>query len=226
MTTIATARAGSGPQEDAILRFDRVERAVHWTTASLFLVLMLTGAALYAGPISTVVGRRDLVRTVHVVAGLALPVPIIVGLLGRWGRRLRADLGRLNRWSTDDRRWLRRSTRPSARLAKFNPGQKLNAAFLGAAIVVMLATGSIMKWFEPFPLDWRTGATFVHDWLALGVWIAVVAHIVFAFRDPDALRGMARGSVSAWWARTKRPRWYEDETGRRADRLKQSRPGS
>jgi formate dehydrogenase subunit gamma len=212
-------------REPALLRFDRVERVVHWTTATLFGVLMLTGAALYAGPISTVVGRRDLVRTIHVVAGLALPVPIVVGLLGAWGRRLRADVGRLNRWSPDDRAWVRKRTRHTARLSKFNPGQKVNAAFLGASIVVMLVTGVMLRWYEPFSLDWRTGATFVHDWLALGIWIAVIAHIVFAVRDPVALRGMARGTVSAWWARTQRPRWYEEETGRAATRLK-ARPPS
>ena len=37
-----------------------------------------------------------------------------------------------------------------------------------------------MKWFDLFPLDWRTGATFVHDWFALGIWVAVIGHILFA----------------------------------------------
>lgn len=212
-------------REPPLVRFDRVERIVHWTTAMLFGVLMLTGAALYAGPISTLVGRRDLVRTIHVTAGLALPVPIVVGLLGAWGRRLRADIGRLNRWSPEDRAWLRRRTRPTARLAKFNPGQKLNAAFLGASIVVMFTTGVMLRWYEPFSVSVRTGATFVHDWLALGIWIAVIAHIVFALRDPVALGGMRTGTVSSWWARTQRPRWYEEETGRAASRLK-ARPSS
>ena len=41
-----------------IPRFDRVERAAHWTTAALFGVLMLTGAVLYAGPFSAMFGRR------------------------------------------------------------------------------------------------------------------------------------------------------------------------
>jgi formate dehydrogenase subunit gamma len=225
--TTANASASAGalrPAEPDLLRFDRAERIVHWTTASLFVVLMLTGAALYAGPISTMVGRRDLVRTIHVVAGLALPVPLVLGLLGRWGMRLRRDLGRLNRWSADDRRWLRKRLRPDVRLAKFNSGQKLNATFLGAAIFVMLASGSIMKWFSAFPLDWRTGATFVHDWFALGIWLAVIGHVVFAFRDPVALGAMLRGSVPARWARMQRPRWYEEETGKPADRLKQSPP--
>jgi formate dehydrogenase subunit gamma len=197
-------------REAPLLRFDRVERAVHWTTASLFGILMLTGAALYAGPISTLVGHREAVRTLHVYCGLALPVPLLLGVLSRAGRRLRTDLGRLNRWSRDDARWLRRRHRARVPLGKFNPGQKLNATFLASAAVVMLATGSIMKWFEPFPLDWRTGATFVHDWFALGIWASVLGHIAFALRDGDALEGMLGGSVPAAWAKRKAPLWYEE----------------
>jgi formate dehydrogenase subunit gamma len=200
-------------------RFDRVERLAHWTTAALFGVLMLTGAALYAGPVSTLVGQRYLVRTVHGTAGLILPIPLLVGLAGRWGRSLRRDVRRLGRFDDDDRRWFRRSTRAAARLGKFNPGQKLNAAFLGSAIFVMLGTGIILKWFSLFSLSTRTGATFVHDWVALGIWISVLGHIFLALRDPDALGGMLRGRVSARWARTLRPRWYEAETGEPAPRV-------
>ena len=206
--TTATARP---PSEPDLLRFDRAERLVHWITASLFVLLMLTGAALYAGPLSTVVGRRVLVRDVHVITGVALPLPLLAGLLGRWGRSLRADLGRLNRWSRHDRVWLRRRTRDEARLGKFNPGQKLNATFLGAATVLMLGSGAIMKWFEPFPLGWRTGATFVHDWTALGIWLAVGGHVLFALRDPEALGAMRRGTISTRWARQERPRWFEEQ---------------
>ena len=198
-------------RELPLLRFDRVERAVHWVTASLVGILMLTGAALFAGPISTLVGNRELVRTLHVWSGLLLPVPLVLGVLGHRGKRLRIDLGRLNRWTRSDARWFRRRHRRDVALGKFNPGQKLNAAFIAGAAVVMLATGSIMKWFDLFPLDWRTGATFVHDWFAIGVWLAIVGHITFALRDPDALRGMAKGTVAARWARDKHPRWFERE---------------
>jgi formate dehydrogenase subunit gamma len=200
----------------AIPRFDRVERAAHWTTAALFGVLMLTGAVLYAGPFSALFGRRELFRQVHTYAGLLLPVPVLVALAGRWGGRLRGDLGRLNRWSRDDARWLRRRNRVQpdrVDLGKFNPGQKLSATFFGAAIVVMLATGTIMHWFEPFPTDLRTGATFVHDWFALGIWLAVLGHIYFAIRDPIALRGMTQGDVTPYWARTERPAWYREVLG-------------
>ncbi|HUV10318.1 MAG TPA: cytochrome b/b6 domain-containing protein [Acidimicrobiia bacterium] len=207
MTTGTT----SASVEPDLVRFDRTERVVHWITASLFLVLMLTGAALYAGPLSTVIGRRVFVRDLHVIAGVALPLPLLFGLVGRWGAALRNDLGRLNRWSRDDRVWMRQRTRHRARLGKFNPGQKLNATFLGAAIVLMLGSGAIMKWFDPFPLGWRTGATFVHDWTALGIWLAIGGHILFALRDPDALGAMRHGTISARWARRERPRWFEED---------------
>jgi formate dehydrogenase subunit gamma len=207
--------------EPALLRFDRTERAVHWATAAIFVFLMLSGAALYAGPVSTIVGRRDLVRTLHVLAGFALPVPILAGLIGRrWGTALRRDLGRLNRFDAEDRRWFHRRARRHVRLGKFNPGQKLNATFLAAAGVVMLGTGIVLHWFHLFDDDIRTGATFVHDWFALGIWLSVTGHVVLAARDPIALGGMLRGSVTARWARTGRPRWYEEVTGRPAERLK------
>ena len=198
------------PPPKTFLRFDRVERALHWVNAALFGTLMLTGAALYAGPVSTLVGHRDIVRNIHVYSGLLLPVAVLVAVVGRHGTRLRADLGTLNRWSRDDARWFRRKKRAAVRLGKFNPGQKLNTAFVAGAGVVMLATGAIMHWFDLFPLDWRTGATFAHDWFALGIWVAVLGHIFFALRDQDSIEAMLGGEISAKWARTKAPLWYEE----------------
>jgi formate dehydrogenase subunit gamma len=196
------------------LRFDRVERGLHWVNATLFVVLMLTGAALYAGPVSTLVGNRQVVRFLHVYSGLLLPVPVLLAVVGHHGAQLRRDLGRLNRWSRDDARWFRRRARRSGdlQLGKFNPGQKLNTAFVAGAGVVMLATGSIMHWFDLFALDWRTGATFVHDWFALAIWVAVLGHIAFALRDSDSLDSMLGGRIASSWARKKAPRWYEELT--------------
>ena len=193
-------------REEMLPRFDRVERVVHWVTAALMLTLLATGFSLYVGPLSTLVGRRNLVRNIHVYSGLLLPLPVLLAIALRAG----ADLGRLNRWTRDDRTWWRRGRRATARLGKFNPGQKLNATFIGAAMVVMLMTGSIMRWFEPFSDSWRQGATFVHDWFAIGLLFAIAGHILLAFRDPDALNGIVRGSVKARWASTYRPRWYEE----------------
>ena len=189
---------------------------VHWTNASLFAVVMSTAAILYLPPLSAAVGRRALVVTIHVYSGLALPVPLVFGAVGRrWGRRLRADFRRLNRWLADDRVWLRqRGWKPGrargVALGKFNPGQKLNAAFTAGAIVLMLATGSIMYWYRLWPLSWRTGATFVHDWVAIGLFFTITGHVMFALADRESLDSMWRGTISRAWARTHAPRWLPE----------------
>jgi formate dehydrogenase subunit gamma len=194
-------------------RFDRVERVVHWSNAVLFFVLIFTGAALKLGALSTLVANRHVVKDVHVYSGLVLPLPLLVALLIPAGRQLRRDLGRINRWSSDDRRWWSRQTRANAQLGKFNPGQKLNAVFTGAVIVVMLATGSIMRWYEPFSDSWRTGATFVHDSTWLVLMVVVAGHILIATRDRDSLRSMAVGWVPESWARRERPQWWAEIGG-------------
>ncbi|MEW6471575.1 MAG: cytochrome b/b6 domain-containing protein [Actinomycetota bacterium] len=195
-------------------RFDRTERWLHWITAALVGVLVVTGGVLYWGELASIVGRRALFKEIHVIAGLGLPLPFLLALPGRRGRRLRRDLGSLNRFSADDLRWLRsRGADPTVRLGKFNPGQKLNAAFVAGALVTMLATGLVLRFFSPFPLSWRTGATFVHDWTALALGLAVTGHVRLAVADPAALRGMVTGRVPTWWARQKRPRWFDEVSG-------------
>lgn len=214
-TTRPPDPAGGGEE---VARFDVVERLVHWLNASLFLALVATGALLYVAPLAALVGRRALVEDIHVYCGLALPVPLVVGVSGRWGRALRQDLRRFNRWSPADRLWLGAVTRlATARAAvtarldtgKFNAGQKLNAAFTAGAGLVMLGTGCSMRWYHPWPLAWRTGATFVHDWLALTVGVVVVGHVGMALRDPDALRSMWTGRISRAWAARHAPAWID-----------------
>jgi formate dehydrogenase subunit gamma len=189
---------------------------VHWCNATLFLVLLGTGASLYAGPLSTIIANRHAVKTIHVYAGLLLPLPLLIGILLPGGRRLRRDISRFNRWTVDDRRWWSRRTRAQAQLGKFNPGQKLNAVFVAASIVLMLATGAIMRWFEPFPDSIRTGATFVHDCDFIALLVVIVGHIMFALADFDSLRSMVRGWVPEQWARRQRPGWWAEEVAARA----------
>jgi formate dehydrogenase subunit gamma len=211
--------ATTSRSEARLLRFDRGERLLHWSNAVLFLTLLVTGASLYVPQLSEIVKRRHLVKEIHVYAGVLLPVPLVLTLVsGRWGRAFRADVRRLNRWSADDRRWLRTRGRDrKVRIGKFNAGQKLNAAFVAGAIPVMLATGLIMRFPSHFSLSWRTGATFVHDWVFLGLAVAITGHILFAVNDPLALRAMVRGWIPRSWARNHAPRWLEEEEGAEAE---------
>jgi formate dehydrogenase subunit gamma len=206
-------------KQRVVLRFDRVERAVHWVNAALFLILIVTGAALYFTPLIALVGRRRLIEQVHLYAGLSLPLPLLLGVAGSWGRGLRRDVSRINGWTEADLQWLRglvdtasgrRQTALRPQLGKFNAGQKLNAAFVVGGGLVMLGTGALLHWYVPFPLSWRAGATFVHNWLAVTFVIVIVGHITLAVADREALRAMLGGRVSRAWAARHAPAWLDE----------------
>ncbi|MGV9632187.1 cytochrome b/b6 domain-containing protein [Streptomyces sp. NPDC003487] len=197
------------PAAAHVRRFSRAERWIHRTTAALMGVCVVTAAFLYIPQLAELVGRRELVVRVHECAGVALPVPVLLGLASR---AFRADLGRLNRFGVHDRRWLlaavsrdkRRTSRPAG---KFNAGQKIYAAWIAGATLVMLGTGLLMWFTHLTPLRWRTSATFMHDWLALTVGIVLAGHIGMALGDPEARRGLRTGLVSEEWAERHHPLW-------------------
>jgi formate dehydrogenase subunit gamma len=193
---------------DLIRRFSAAERLVHRTTAVLMSVCIVTAAILYNGAIFQV-GHRHLVELIHVYCGFALPVPMTLGLVSL---AYRADLRRLSRFTPSDSRWLRSRTRRDGtiRVGKFNAGQKLNSSLVCGSIIVLLGTGVLMYFVDLSPLSWRSGATFVHDWFSLGLGLLVLGHVYFALKDPEARRGMRRGTVTRAWARMEHPAWLDD----------------
>ena len=178
----------------------------------LFGILILTALPLYFGSLERLVGRHVLLAEIHLWAGVALPVPIVVSLLGPWGARMRADVRRINHWTASEVRWLRSLGRDAPAMTdKFNPGQKLNAIFVAGSIVVMLGSGAVLKWFGLFPVSWRTGATLVHEVLAFAVVIVVVGHIGFALTHRESLRSMVKGWVTEAWAARHAPGWLGEQ---------------
>lgn len=194
-----------------ILRFDRVQLATHWVNAVLFTVLMVTAVPLYFGSFFGLVLPRHVIAQIHLWTGLALPLPIIVSMIGPWGSRMRRDVHRINYWTRDEIDWLRTLGKTTLAADKFNPGQKLNTIFVGSAIVILLATGSMLQWFRFFSVPLRVGATFVHDTFALAVFIVVVGHVVMALTHRDSLRAIFTGRVSEKWARVHSAKWFDEQ---------------
>ncbi|MCX2180654.1 cytochrome b/b6 domain-containing protein [Streptomyces sp. SKN60] len=199
----------SGSESGRLLRFARPVRWAHRTTAALMLMCLATAACLYVTPLAELVGRRRLVVTVHVWCGLALPVPLLCGLLFR---ALRADAARLSRFTPLDRAWLRavRSRDPYRPAGKFNAGQKLYAQWTLGTMLVLVGTGLLMWLTHLAPPSARTGATFVHDWLAVAVAVVTAGHIRMAARDPEARLGMRTGLVDRDWAAREHPHWRRE----------------
>ncbi|SFC67643.1 formate dehydrogenase subunit gamma [Nocardioides terrae] len=192
-----------------LARFTRAERAVHLLVAILMVSCLVTAAILYNGSLMLMVGHRHVVETVHVWSGLALPIPMVAGLASA---AYRFDVRRLNRFTPSDWTWLRSRSRRDGtiRVGKFNAGQKVNAWLVAGSTGVLLGTGVLMYWTGLVRLAFRSGATFVHDWSALALGLLVIGHIVYAFRDPEARRGMRTGRVTARWARAEHTAWADE----------------
>jgi formate dehydrogenase subunit gamma len=206
------------PRDDGLIeRFTRAERYVHWATTVLMFALIATGAILYNGQLAIYTGHRQFIAVAHLYCGFALPIPMAAGV---FSKAYRADAHRLNRHTAQDRLWLRhrawklgRVEEYGLKVGKFNAGQKLNAAFLCGAILVMVGTGTLM-WFQSLAsVSMRTGATFVHDWLALAIGFDIIGHVWFAIRDRHARAGMRHGTVPRWWAEQEHELWAQEIVG-------------
>jgi formate dehydrogenase subunit gamma len=193
-------------------RFAKIELWTHRLIAIDTTLLIVTAAFLYIPDLSALVGNRYFFKLSHVILGFALPIPIIVAFCFR---AFRLDVRRLNRFTKVDWQWLRSRNRRSSGLAigKFNAGQKLNSAFQFGSIIIMFVTGA-MLWFNGFfTIDIRTGATFVHDWLALLLTVVVIGHVYMAMRDPYARQGLRTGFVPREWAEREHRGWAHAMSG-------------
>jgi len=199
-------------QRESIPRFSRGERLVHRSTAVLVGVLALTGVALYVPSVALLVGRRTAVEGVHIVAGLLLPLPTLAGLA--MSAALRADVRVLNRMTGTDRQWLRRRDRRSAALpvGKFNGGQKLAAAVVTGAGLVLFGTGLLL--IAParvsLPVSVREGATITHDLFTFGLLMLLAGHVWLAYRHPEARAALRTGMVDREYAEREHPAWAAD----------------
>ena len=75
----------------------------------------------------------------------------------------------------------------------------------------MMSTGLLMWFADLLHSVSRTSAIFVHDILAYGIVIVLIGHMVKAFQDPEARRGMRTGHVARTWADREHSMWLAED---------------
>lgn len=193
-----------------VRRFSRTERALHWVHASAFLVLLGSGLVLYLPSLATEIGRRPLVKDVHLFTALAWAIALLAVVALGDRRGLRATTRELDVFDAHDRRWL---LGRHVRQGRFNAGQKLNAA-LTAAFAVLLAVSGVLLWLGERDTRFRLDSTIVlHDVVAYLSVALLAGHLYLAVIHPStrhALRGMTVGTVREDWAREHHAKWPTD----------------
>lgn len=202
-----------------VLRFTRTERAVHWVHATAFLVLLGSGLVLYLPALASSIGRRPLVKDVHLLTAVAWAAALVAIVVLGDRRSLRRTLHELDVFDADDRRWLRGARAPQGR---FNAGQKVNAA-LTASLALLFAVSGTLLWLGERDNDLRWASTIVlHDGLTLVSVVLLAGHLYLAVLHPStrhALRGITAGTVREDWARAHHAKWAATAPprGRRMD---------
>ena len=199
-------------------RFSRTERAVHWIYASAFVVLLGSGLCLYLPSLAEAVGRRPLLKTIHVYTALACIAGLLLAvILGDRGR-LRAAAHEIDVWDRDDRAWFRRRSTPQGWL---NAGQKLNAIVTASFAVLFTVTGALL-WYGERNTRFRFADTIlIHDWLMYISFFLFLGHLYLSLIHPrtrHALVGITRGWVDEDWALQHHRKWAEELEARASTR--------
>ena len=190
-----------------LARFTRTERAVHWVHATAFLVLLATGLALYLPSLSELLGRRPLLKSIHVYTAVAWIVALVFVIAVGDRSSLRASLREIDIFDRDDRAWLLRRHPPQGRL---NAGQKVNA-ILTAVFAVLFAVTGVLLWYGERNTRFRFAQTIlIHDWLTYISFFLFMGHLYLSVIHPrtrHALTGITRGWVYEDWAREHHAKW-------------------
>jgi formate dehydrogenase subunit gamma len=195
---------------DCVPRHGLGERVSHWLVAALYVLLLVSGLALFEPAfywLSLLFGGGSLMRLVHPYLGVALAL-LFAGYA--------AKVWRDNYPSPNDDLWLRHAPAIMAKRiefpveGKYNAGQKVLFWFMLVVIIGLLASGVLIwrPWFAPhFSGELRRIAAIAHALLGLLMFVGIGIHVYAAYWTRGAIAGMTRGSVPRAWARFHYPGW-------------------
>lgn len=199
-----------------IVRHTFSVRVIHWLIALCFVLAMATGLTLYWNSIlhwmRPFFGGEQGTIAIHFVAGLALVV-FSIPIYFLWRKRMR--------WTATDSYFIRHLPEhglrpdqvPPPDTGFFNGGQKL---FFWSFIVstgYLLVTGLIWWWRrEPWmPREVYIVGRTSHRVVSVIMSGALLIHIYKAtLGEPGTFASMVKGTVTAGWARLRRPGWFRD----------------
>ena len=203
-----------------LVRYSTGERLMHWSVAIAYILLFLSGLALFHPFFwwtSALFGGGTLMRILHPFIGVALAV-----LFAAYSVRLLA----VNRLTAVDWEWVRnmfaymnKEHHVEEKTGKYNAGQKLMFWSMIVVIALLLVTGVVIwqPYFAPaFGRTARKAAAVLHAVSAFIMFIGIGIHVYAAYWTKGSMRAMTRGTVSRAWAKFHHPGWYREVTSKEA----------
>lgn len=203
-----------------VSRYPWYTRLNHWVLAITFILLALSGLALfhpYFYGLTGLFGGGQTARWLHPILGLVLSVSFLLIFLQLWSYNImrREDLT----WASNIGDVVTGHEERLPELGKYNLGQKM--VFWGMFwMILLLLLSGLAIWQEQFPhlvdIPTRRIAMLTHSLAAVVILLVFILHVFAALWTRGTLRAMSRGSVTGGWAWRHHRKWLR-EVARRQD---------
>ncbi|CAB3807661.1 Formate dehydrogenase, cytochrome b556(fdo) subunit [Paraburkholderia ultramafica] len=201
-----------------IVRYTPNERTNHWITAITFVLLALSGLALFHPAMSwlyALLGGGQWTRILHPFIGCVMFVSFLILALRFWHHNYldKADM----QWMKQIDDVLNNREEKLPAIGKYNAGQKLLFFTMVICLVLLLASGIVIwrRYFSfYFPIGIIRFAAVVHAATAFVLIVGIVVHIYAALWVKGSIRAMTRGTVTYGWARKHHPNWFKEIIGK------------
>lgn len=197
-----------------IQRYTANERSNHWITAITFVLLALSGLAMFHPAmfwLSALFGGGQWTRILHPFVGVVMFISFMILVLRFWHH---------NYLDSADRQWLKQmgdvlNNREDKlpEIGRYNAGQKLLFFVMVVCLVLLLLSGIVIwrRYFSLyFPITLIRVAADVHAGAAFVLIVGIVVHIYAALWVKGSIRAMTRGYVTWGWAKKHHPRWFRE----------------
>lgn len=210
----------TGEPRVLVKRYSVFTRLNHWTLAICFILLTISGAALFHPTLfglTVLFGGGQMTRWLHPVIGCVLMAAWIVMFFryARFNLPEKSD----GAWLASPLQVMRGDEEDLPEVGRYNAGQKVMFWAFALIVTGLFITG-ILMWDQYF-FDWTTIeqkriAVLAHALLAIGMVTVWIVHFYAAVWVRGTIQAMTRGYVSGGWAFKHHRRWLRDiAAGRR-----------
>ncbi|HEY2020038.1 formate dehydrogenase subunit gamma [Paraburkholderia sp.] len=201
-----------------IVRYTPNERTNHWITAISFVLLAISGLAMFHPAMSwlyAILGGGQWTRILHPFIGCVMFVSFLILALRFWHHNYldKADV----QWMRQIGDVLNNREDKLPAIGKYNAGQKLLFFTMVVCLVLLLASGIVIwrRYFSfYFPIGIIRLAAVVHAAVAFVLMVGIVVHIYAALWIKGSVGAMTRGTVTYGWARKHHPNWFKEIIGK------------
>jgi len=198
-----------------LTRYTAQERANHWVVGMSFILLALSGLALFHPafwPLTQLFGGGTWTRILHPYVGVLMGLSFLALALRFW---------RLNVMTPVDKEWLSRAGEmvngdghSMPEQGKYNGGQKMLFWALLVCVAILFVSGLVMwrAWFGP-PVGLVRLAAVLHAASAAVMIGLIILHVYAAIWVKGTTRAMWYGTVTRAWAKQHHRAWYRSVTG-------------